>query len=219
MTVGTRIGLHERCVPTRIERVEAGRAFRAGAWTIEPFGVPHDTRDPVSYLLTRGHTTVGVLTDLGRSTRLVERQLARMSIAVLEFNHDLEMLMDGSYPWSLKQRVRGGHGHLSNAQAAELVRVAATSRLEHLVLAHLSEENNLPELALHAAQAALHDAGLAGVQVSVASQQLPLGPFRSGGPALTARRVPPRPRRRPTAAPQAPAAAAQAEPRQLGLFG
>jgi phosphoribosyl 1,2-cyclic phosphodiesterase len=218
LTRGTRIALDERCTPKRLETVVSGQAFRVGGLEIEPFSVPHDTRDPVAYLVTTRNVTVGVLTDLGRSTRLVEQQVARMQIAVVEFNHDEEMLMDGAYPWSLKQRVRSPHGHLSNAQAAELIRTAATSRLEHLVLAHLSEENNLPEVACEAAEAALYDAGLSSVRISVARQQLPTPPMRVTNPAPEG--PPPRPRPRPRY-PAAPAVGelSEAPPsRQLGLF-
>lgn len=211
MSRGTRIGLDQRCTPQRVEIVRSGRAFRAGTFTVEPYSVPHDTRDPIAFLVSRGDLTVGVLTDLGRTTRLVEQQVARMNIAVLEFNHDLEMLLDGPYPWSLKQRVRGPHGHLSNAQAGALLTAAATARLEHVVLAHLSEDNNTPERAYEEAAAALSRAGLRGVEITVASQVAPVGPMR-----LTSREpagATPKPRARPRAA--APVSPAQA---QLTLF-
>lgn len=212
LTRGTLAGLDPRCRPTCLQPVVAGAPFRVGPWTVEPTSVPHDTRDPVAYVVSRGEVHVGVITDLGRSTRLIERQLSRLDIAVVEFNHDLQMLLDGEYPWSLKQRVRGSNGHLSNEQAADLIAAGASARLQHLVLAHLSEENNLPELALQAAQEGLYRAGLQGVSVSVASQQLPLGPMRVSTPRTF--------RPRPTARPK-PAAAAAAEPTtaQLGLFG
>ncbi|MEQ1507537.1 MAG: MBL fold metallo-hydrolase, partial [Myxococcota bacterium] len=221
LTRGTRRALDERCVPTRRVPVTSGTPFQVGAYRVEPYAIPHDTVDPVAYLVSSRDVTVGVLTDLGRTTRLVEQYVARMDVAVIEFNHDLELLMDGAYPWSLKQRVRGPHGHLSNDQAGELVRTCASSRLRHLVLAHLSEENNLPERALEAAQAALAGAGLGGVTVSVASQQLPLGPFVVGAAAVAvARRKPaadpgrgrPRGRTAPPPAPEPPKVA------QLGLF-
>lgn len=211
LTRGTRMALDERCTPTRTELVTSGTPFQVGALEIEPYSVPHDTQDPVSYLVTTRDVTVGVLTDLGRSTRLVEQQVARMQIAILEFNHDLEMLMDGAYPWRLKQRVRGSHGHLSNAQAAQIVRTAASNRLEHLVLAHLSEENNLPEVAYEAADGALRDAGLTGVKLTVASQHQAGAPMRVAAPA-SAR---PNPRLRPREKEPLPSV----EVLQLGLFG
>lgn len=206
---GTMLGLDHRVRPRAVTEVRSGEPFLAGGFTIEPYAVPHDTRDPLAYLVEHRGTTVGVVTDLGRSTRLVEHQLARMHVAVLEFNHDVEMLLDGSYPWSLKQRVKGPHGHLSNEQAAELLRSAASERLRHVVLAHLSEENNRPALALEAAEGALRDAGRVGVTVSVAGQDAPLPPIR-----VAASPVAPRPRR---AAPS-PASPAHAPSPQLGLF-
>jgi phosphoribosyl 1,2-cyclic phosphodiesterase len=193
LTRGTRMGLDPRCKPERTELVVAGQRFRLGRFEIEPFTVPHDTRDPVAYLVsthdTRKHqVTVGVVTDLGRPTRLVEQQLARMTVAILEFNHELEMLMDGPYPWKLKQRVRGPQGHLSNAQAAEILVAGASDRLQHLMLAHLSEDNNTPARALETAMGALARAGLPHVRVSVASQHEATGPIRVG---LTSAPVPP----------------------------
>jgi phosphoribosyl 1,2-cyclic phosphodiesterase len=211
MSRGTEHGLDPRCAPKRIELVHSGRLFRAGAFTIEPYSVPHDTRDPLAFLISRGDLTVGVLTDLGRSTRLVECHVARMDVAVIEFNHDVQMLLDGPYPWSLKQRVRGPHGHLSNAQAGALVTAAATSRLQHLVLAHLSDDNNTPEQAYAEAEAALHRAGLRHVQITVARQTDPVGPMQ-----LAARSTPgvarPRSARAPRSLPLPPAS-------QLRLFG
>jgi len=186
---GTALGLDQRCTPQRLEIVDSGKPFRVGPLVVEPFTIPHDTRDPLAYLVSRGSVTVGIVTDLGRSTRLVESQLARAQVAVLEFNHDLEMLLDGPYPWSLKQRVRGNHGHLSNAQSAEIVRVAATSRLEHLVLAHLSDDNNTPEKAHEAASAALYAAGLRQVRITVARQVAPVGPIEVS--AVPEERTPP----------------------------
>jgi phosphoribosyl 1,2-cyclic phosphodiesterase len=218
---GTRVGLDDRCRPREVLEARSGQVFRVGGLTVEPYTVPHDTRDPLAYLVEHRGTTVGVVTDLGRSTHLVARQLARMHVAVLEFNHDLEMLLDGPYPWSLKQRVKGPHGHLSNAQAAELLRVGASTRLEHLVLAHLSQDNNRPEVALEEAEGALRDAlragtVRAGVTVTVAAQDTPMGPFRVAAAPLAprGRRLPPPFR------PRAPAGAPAGAPAlQLGLFG
>jgi len=213
LTRGTRMGLDHRCLPTRIGLIRAGSPFRVGRWAVDPFSVPHDTRDPVGFRVTDGRASIGVITDLGRATRLVERQVAEMDVAVLEFNHDLRMLLDGTYPWSLKQRVKGPHGHLSNAQAGELLAAAATGRLQHVVLAHLSEDNNSPDLALEAADAALLLARVGGVQVTVAAQGAPVGPMRIGSMAPASRparrrAVAPRPAPRPLLAPAA----------QLALF-
>jgi phosphoribosyl 1,2-cyclic phosphodiesterase len=171
MTEGTRRNLPPKVAPRRVERVEGGRPFEVRGLRVEPITVPHDTAEPVGFLVQSGHTRAGVITDLGRSTRLVEEALATLDVAVVEFNHDLDRLLDGRYPWPLKQRIRGSEGHLSNAQAADLVRAGATRRLRHLVLAHLSEENNTPALALDAAHAAV-DART--IRVHLARQDAPV---------------------------------------------
>lgn len=194
MTQGTAAGLHPSCTPDAIAPIRAGTPFELSpGLSVEPVTIPHDTRDPVSYTLAVGGVRVGIVTDLGRGTRLVEQQLAGLDVAVLEFNHDLTMLLEGSYPWQLKQRVRGPHGHLSNQQASELLARSGAHRLRHLVLAHLSEENNRPELALQAAHEGLHAAGVRGVQVHVAHQVEPIGPVRvepvAGAAPRAARRV------------------------------
>lgn len=204
LTRGTAIGLDRRCRPKKLVRVVSGEDFQVGpGWTVQPFTVPHDTMDPVGYAIELGAVRAGVVTDLGRSTRLVERMIGSLDIAVLEFNHDVEMLMGGEYPWRLKQRVRGPHGHLSNAQSAELVRNAASSRLKHLVLAHLSQDNNRVEHALEAAQAGLHGAEAEGVSVWVADQQAPLDPLRVRTPR-SFRPPAPRPRPKRVKRPSAP---------------
>ena len=101
-----------------------------------------------------------------------------MTVAVLEFNHDLEMLLAGDYPWHLKQRIRSSHGHLSNAQAATLLEGALNGRLRHVVLAHLSDENNSPAKALTAANRVLYQHGAQDdVIVRVAEQSRPLEPI------------------------------------------
>lgn len=218
LTSGTDLGLPRVCRPERRVHIRPDESFRVGRFTVEPFTVPHDTRDPVAYSVQLGDLRCGVITDLGRSTRLVERMLSQLDICVLEFNHDEEMLMDGPYPWKLKQRVKGPHGHLSNRQAAELVRVGASAKLRHLVLAHLSEDNNLPERARESAEAALHGAGLNRVEVHVAAQRTPGGPFRVQAP-LPMRETPPRARpARRSQAEEVAVADLEAPHRQASLF-
>ncbi len=178
-TPGTRDGIHPNSLPDGIETIEAGRAFRVRHLLVEPIPVPHDTRDPVAYRVTVGDVPVAVVTDLGKGTALVARALRECQIAVLEFNHDEDMLRDGPYPLALKQRIRGSHGHLSNSQARALLADGLGSQLRHLILAHLSEENNTPSKAMYAAQSLLADAGAAGrVAVQVARQRDALAPVR-----------------------------------------
>ncbi len=178
MTRGTAAGLYSRVVPDGIETIEPGERFQVRHLTVDPFPVPHDTLEPVGYRVRSGGVWAGVVTDLGRSTALVERKLRSLSVAVIEFNHDLEMLLGGSYPWPVKQRIRSSHGHLSNEQAAELLDAALPgSRIQHLVLAHLSERNNKPALAYAQAASVLkkHDA-VGEISLRLGDQKAPLPP-------------------------------------------
>jgi phosphoribosyl 1,2-cyclic phosphodiesterase len=180
MTEGTARRLHPKVRPTRVELITAGTPFRLGSWTLEPHPVPHDTADPVAWAVEAHGVRAGVITDLGHTTRLVQLLLANLDLAVLEFNHDPQMLLDGSYPWELKQRIRGRHGHLSNHQAADLLRAVGAGRLREVVLAHLSEENNTPQLAHEAAERALREAGAHDVLIHLGHQAVPTGPLRAG---------------------------------------
>jgi phosphoribosyl 1,2-cyclic phosphodiesterase len=124
--------------------------FAIGAVCVEPFPVPHDAREPVQYVFTDGDARLGVATDLGCITQHVVEKLSGCTALVLECNHDLDMLMTGPYPAMLKHRVAGRFGHLDNGCARELVRALDRSRLRHLIAAHLSKQNNKPELAVAA---------------------------------------------------------------------
>jgi phosphoribosyl 1,2-cyclic phosphodiesterase len=150
LTNGTRDGWKDGPVP-RNQIVFSGQPFTVGDIRVEPFAVPHDARDPVQYVLGDGRFRVGVVSDVGSITDLMVAALSGCDALLLEFNHDLDMLMNGIYAPPLKQRVAGPLGHLSNAQAAELLGALDRSRLRHLVLTHLSQKNNTPELALAAA--------------------------------------------------------------------
>ena len=122
---------------------------------VRPFPVPHDAREPVQFVCSDGCWRLGVLTDLGISTAHVEASLSGCDALVLECNHDLELLLNGPYPPSLKGRIAGPLGHLANAASAELVRAMDCSRLQHMIAAHLSEQNNTPEHARAALAGAL----------------------------------------------------------------
>jgi phosphoribosyl 1,2-cyclic phosphodiesterase len=121
--------------------------FHIGALTVQPFPVPHDAKEPCQFAFTHQGKKLGVVSDLGAITAHVRFVLRDCDALLLETNHDPVMLANGPYPQRLKQRVGGGLGHLSNAQAAGLVRQVERERLQHLVLTHLSEQNNTPELA------------------------------------------------------------------------
>lgn len=200
-TAGTWAGVPESRRPRDVQVITPGVPFRAHGWTLEPHTVPHDTRDPIAWAIDTGTARAAVITDLGHVTRLVEAVLRSVDVAVVEFNHDVELLLEGSYPWALKQRIRGRHGHLSNADAAGLLRRASNGRLQHVLLGHLSDENNRPELALDAALRALHDAGAAHISVAVAAQDQPSDAWRVRAPAPAAPR------------------ATKGSPNQLALFG
>lgn len=177
LTSGTADSVLPKLMPQRPIRVEAGATLDLGPWRLEAHRVPHDTLDPVAWAVERQGVRAGVITDLGHAPRLLSRLLHGLDLAVLEFNHDLTMLLDGPYPWPLKQRIRGRHGHLSNEDAARLLaEVTPGARLRHVVLGHLSEENNRPELAVNAALQAVAGSP---ITVHVARQDGPLTPLRA----------------------------------------
>lgn len=129
-----------------------------GPLTVRTFPISHDAADPVGLVVESPAGRLGLATDLGEPTHLVRQKLKGLSALILEFNHDYRLLMEGPYPWPLKQRVRSRHGHLANEVAAALAAELYHRDLRHLVLAHLSETNNHPDLALKAAREALNEA-------------------------------------------------------------
>jgi phosphoribosyl 1,2-cyclic phosphodiesterase len=163
----------------RVE-VEAGREYEIGDLTIAPFATSHDCEEPLGFTIADGACRAAIATDLGVVGRNVRRHLLEADCAVLEFNHDERMLLEGSYPWHLKQRILSNVGHLSNATAAnELVR-AGDAPLSLLILAHLSDENNEADLARESARGALERAGRSDVRVLVAHRSETLGPIAVG---------------------------------------
>lgn len=130
--------------------IDSHTPFAIGGLEVDPFPVPHDAREPVQYAFSDGDARLGVATDLGCITQHVVEKLSRCTALVVECNHDLEMLMGGPYPVSLKHRVSGRFGHLDNAGARHLVEAVDRSRLRHLIAAHLSKQNNTPALAVSA---------------------------------------------------------------------
>jgi phosphoribosyl 1,2-cyclic phosphodiesterase len=145
-TAGTR----QACMKLGFESAEpfdSQAKLVIGAIEVTPVTVPHDAREPVQFLFDGGAHRFGLLTDVGSLTPHIKRMFSGCAALLLECNHDRDMLEDGPYPPSLKQRVGGPLGHLSNDQAAELLRALDKQWLQHLVAAHLSEKNNTPELA------------------------------------------------------------------------
>ena len=139
----------------RVELIDGHQSFQIGDLEIHPFPVPHDAREPVQFVFSDGRHRLGVVTDLGSTTPHVERMLTGCDALVLECNHDAGMLQRGGYPPHLKRRIAGRFGHLDNVAAAALLAALDTSRLQHLIAAHLSQQNNTPSLARTALAGAL----------------------------------------------------------------
>jgi phosphoribosyl 1,2-cyclic phosphodiesterase len=175
-TTGTHGAVERRAgrIPSRVF-IEAGRDLSIGDLTVHPFVTSHDCVDPVGFSISDGASRVTIATDLGVVGNAVRRNLEAADCIVLEFNHDEEMLAQGPYPWSLKKRIMSNVGHLSNAAAAAEVSILREAPVSDLVLAHLSDENNVPELALASAREALARAGRGDVAVHVSPQESPLG--------------------------------------------
>ena len=152
----------------QVRFIEDRAAFAIGELEVQPYTVPHDAREPVQFVFGDGASRLGVLTDIGAPTRHVETVLSGCDALVLECNHDLELLRSGAYPRWLKARVAGDWGHLNNAQAGALLAAIDRARLKHVVAAHLSQQNNRPELARRALAAAM---GCAEDWVGVATQE------------------------------------------------
>ena len=149
---------------------ENGQSFEVGPFSVAPFAIPHDTSDPVGYLVTAGGTTYFHGTDIGTPLDSVGLKLAAADVATLESNHDPVMLRTSGRPPSLIQRIAGPRGHLSNDQACDLVRRFASPRLRRLALAHLSQDCNVPHLAEGAMRAALAETGRTDVELKILSQ-------------------------------------------------
>ena len=135
---------------------ESGYAFSFRDLLIDPFPITHDAVDPVGFVIESSEGKIGFATDLGIVTRLVTEKLKLSRLLVLEANHDEEMLMNGPYPWHLKQRIKSRHGHISNSESMQLLEELLHDRLDGVFLAHLSEVNNDPQLP-HAAATRLLD--------------------------------------------------------------
>jgi phosphoribosyl 1,2-cyclic phosphodiesterase len=166
----------------RIEYIQAGERFEIGDIEINPFAIPHDAADPVGYAFRANGAKVSIVTDLGYMPELVKHHLRGTDILILESNHDLDMLKVGPYPWYVKQRVMSRTGHLSNTVVSEFLADADVfdGQARHLVLAHLSEQNNNPDLARLSAEEGLNrrpeEFAFRG-ELHIASQRVPLGPF------------------------------------------
>jgi phosphoribosyl 1,2-cyclic phosphodiesterase len=161
-----------------VEYFSAGTGFSIGDIDITPFTIPHDAADPCGFVFEAEGIRMALATDLGYMPPNVKAALKRIDVLLLESNHDLEMLRDGPYPWSVKQRVLSRVGHLSNNATAEFLQNDYDGGAAWIVLGHLSESNNAPELArLSAEQALSGHPTLLGNRILLADQAVPLQPI------------------------------------------
>ena len=161
-----------------VEYFRAGTNFSIGDIDITPFTIPHDAADPCGFVFEAEGVRMALATDLGYMPPNVKQAIARSDVLLLESNHDLEMLRDGPYPWSVKQRVLSRVGHLSNSATAEYLSRDYDGGAAYIVLGHLSLSNNVPELARIAAEQAIGDRmTLLGNKIILASQTVPLEPI------------------------------------------
>lgn len=152
---------------------ESGYPFGFRDLMIDPFPITHDAVDPVGFTIESREGRIGFATDLGLVTRLVTNKLTGCRALVLESNHDEEMLLNGPYPWHLKQRIRSKHGHISNTESMELLEDLLHDGLEGVLLAHLSEVNNAPELPRAATTRLLHGQNICSPRLVIGSQYQP----------------------------------------------
>jgi phosphoribosyl 1,2-cyclic phosphodiesterase len=161
-----------------VQYFEAGRPFQIGDIAVSPFTIPHDAIDPVGFVFQAEGVRMAVATDLGYIPPNVKAQLKGVDLLLLESNHDLEMLRDGPYPWQIKQRVLSRVGHLSNEAAAAFLESGYDGQAAYVILGHLSESNNLPDLARVTAERALAGrASLLANRLMLAAQHEPLAPI------------------------------------------
>jgi phosphoribosyl 1,2-cyclic phosphodiesterase len=147
LSFGTWQAVRKDCDGVRFQLCRDSERFAVGDLELTPYTVPHDAREPVQYVADNGRFRLGVLTDAGQSTPHLIQTLGGCDALMLECNHDRQMLANSTYPPSLRQRIGGAYGHLSNDTSAEILSALDKSRLRTVVGAHLSQQNNTPELA------------------------------------------------------------------------
>ncbi len=146
--------------PPCVEEFQAGSGWVIGNIVVQSFTIPHDAVDPVGFCFHAEGVKVGIATDLGYMPESIKIHLRRVQMLLLESNHDLEMLKVGPYPWSVKQRVMGRNGHLSNSHTCDYLEADLDSGVQTLILGHLSEHNNHPEIVRMGAEQSLEVRGL-----------------------------------------------------------
>ena len=182
MTGATNDTWGESCEGSDLDRLElfySGRSFTVGDIEVTPFTIPHDAADPVAFCFRAEGAKVGIVTDLGYIPRNVSEHVRGCDVLVIESNHDVEMLRTGPYPWSEKQRVGSRVGHLSNSTLADFFARDYDGNAAFVVLAHLSEQNNHPEIARRTAETALQPRrNLLHNRLLLAAQDAALDPIR-----------------------------------------
>jgi phosphoribosyl 1,2-cyclic phosphodiesterase len=141
---------------TAVSSFECGCTFQIGSLTIHPFSTSHDAEDSAGFTIQHNTHKIGMATDLGIATTMVKEHLKQCDLLILEANHDIQLLENGPYPWPLKQRVKSRVGHLSNETSKQLLMDVKHDGLSHVILAHLSQQNNTPWHALREVGLALH---------------------------------------------------------------
>ncbi|MCP4575889.1 MAG: MBL fold metallo-hydrolase [Deltaproteobacteria bacterium] len=156
--------------------IQTGETLNINHLSLETFTKCHDAADPMGLVVSRNGVRIGLITDMGRSTRLAEDRLRACTALIMEFNYDPTMLSEGPYPLDLKRRIHSSEGHLSNEQAGELLETVSHGNLKWVALAHISETNNDAAKALHAAETVLNRCGLKKTRILVGKQDeaLPL---------------------------------------------
>lgn len=155
---------------TEIIEFESGCPFTFNDIRVDPFSITHDACDPVGFMIECEEGKIGIATDLGIATGLVKQKLKGCRALVVESNHDEEMLVNGPYPWHLKQRIRSRHGHLSNSESASLLDEIIHTGLEAVFLAHLSEVNNDPGIALDTARTLMESRNICSPKLILGNQ-------------------------------------------------
>ncbi len=152
------------------EIFQVGTSFRIGDLSLQSFSISHDAREPSGFVIEHDGVKLGVCTDLGVATQLVKTRLKGCHGLIIEANHDVDRLINGPYPWHLKQRIRSRHGHLSNSDTCELLKTLHHECLHSVVFAHLSEINNLPELVMEASSELTEDPAWENVGFEIGKQ-------------------------------------------------
>jgi phosphoribosyl 1,2-cyclic phosphodiesterase len=173
MSHGTYHSAPERCLPKNYDFVKDTQRIKVGSLVIEAFEVPHDGTECLGYRVGYNHHWVGVITDLGMMTDQVLDKMKSLSIMAFEFNHDEDMLRNGPYPYQIQKRILSSFGHLSNQQAVTALERALSPQLQHLIVAHISEQNNCPQLVERMARGVLDSLTPNLVHLHVAQQREP----------------------------------------------